>query len=79
MIHLDDQNDAAGSLATINGNTYLQVYKLTNSLVDILAFGTGTLTYNKDEITTLDTSATTFSHFGYSSYNGDETRLLVNT
>lgn len=79
MIHIDDQNDALGTLASLDGNTYLQVYKLTSSLVDILASGTGTINYGKDEITTLDTGAIQFDDFGYSSYIGNETRLLVNT
>ena len=79
MVSIDDQNDDIGTLADISGNTYINTYKYNTSLIDVLAAGTGTTSYNKNSITNIDVSATNFNYFGYSSYTGNETRLLVNT
>lgn len=87
MIRVDDQNDALGTLATLAGNTYLNVYKAVLPLVEILQNGAGTQVYSKDTINILDTTALTFTHFGYKNYTSTgvlnprtrETYLLVNT
>lgn len=83
MIYMDDQNAANGTLANVIGNHYINVYKALSPLVEILQFGASDVTYNKDDITDFDASATTFLHFGYSSYNADgnptDTKLYVNT
>ncbi|MFZ2255783.1 MAG: Ig-like domain-containing protein [Patescibacteria group bacterium] len=79
MIYIDDQNDDIGTLATLSSNTYLNTYKYGTSILEILAAGTGTLTYDKNSILDIDPTATQFNYFGYSSYTGDETRLVVNT
>ena len=50
MIRMDDQSDALGTLATLAGNTYLNVYKAVLPLVEILQNGAGTQMYSKDTI-----------------------------
>ena len=55
--------------------------------MEVLRNGAGTQNYSKDTISTLDTTATTFTHFGYKNYTSTgvlnprtrETYLLVNT
>lgn len=83
MIFMDDQNSANGTLANVIGNTYLNLYKALSPLVEILQFGAADITYSKNNITDFDPSATTFLHFGYSSYNADgnptDTKLFINT
>jgi Bacterial Ig domain len=63
----------------MSSNIYVNTYKYQTSIVEILANGTGTITYDKNTIVNLDATASMFNVFGYSSYTGDETRLLVNT
>jgi parallel beta-helix repeat protein len=87
MITMDDQVDAVGTLATVSANTYLNTYKAIIPLVEITASGAATTTYNKDDIATFDTSAVTFTYFGYKNYTStgvlnprtNEAHLLVNT
>jgi hypothetical protein len=87
MILTDDQVDDIGTLATFSANTYLNTYKAIIPLVEMTAVGTGAQNYTKDDIMTLDTSALTFTHFGYKNYTStgvlnprtNEAHLLVNT
>lgn len=87
MITTDDQVDAIGTLAILSANTYLNTYKAILPLIEITASGAATTTYNKDDILTLDTSAVTFTYFGYKNYTStgvlnprtNEAHLLVNT
>jgi parallel beta-helix repeat protein len=87
MILTDDQVDDSGTLATFSANTYLNTYKAIIPLVEMTAVGTGAQNYTKDDIMTLDTSALTFTHFGYKNYTStgvlnprtNEAHLLVNT
>lgn len=68
MITTDDQVDAIGTLATVSANTYLNTYKAILPILEITASGAANITYNKDDIATLDTSAVTFTYFGYKNY-----------
>jgi hypothetical protein len=87
MITTDDLVDAIGTLATVSANTYLNTYKAIIPLVEMTAVGTGAQNYTKDDIITLDTSAVTFTYFGYKNYTStgvlnprtNEAHLLVNT
>ena len=82
MVRIDDRVDNNGTLATLSGNRYLNLYKIKSPVIELLRTGGDSQIYTKSNLTSLDVTGqnfTAFANYIYTStgsYNGSQ--LLAN-
>ncbi len=68
MVKVYDSVDASGTIANFADNRFINIYKSKLPVIDILTTGGTSYSLDKDNITTIDSTATNFTYFGYKTY-----------
>lgn len=82
MVRIDDRLDQNGTLATLSGNRYLNLYKIKSPVIELMRTAGDSKIYNKSNLTDIDLTGqnfTAFANYIYTStgsYNGAQ--LLAN-